>query len=396
MIVIYGASGHTGSLIAEALHQHELEFAMAGRDAQRLEAAAQGRCEDFRVAQANDHAGLVRAFADADVVVNCAGPFALLGKGVVRAALEADSHYIDTTGEQDFVRGIYEQFESEARRAGRVIINACAFEVALGDWAANVAAEALDAEVADSISISYAIENMQPTKGTRLSILDAMGKPGYRWDEDRWVPVSPGAERLEVTFPDPFGPRLALSFPSPEVITVPRHSPAKHVQTFMSLGQDNPLTRAASMVAPVVAPVITPLLGSLLRSSLGAIAESTIRAAEAHRPSKNDVARFAIVAEARCGNEKQRCAVTGEDIYRVSAGVACLAAERLQNEGELGGVLTPSELFPARLALEEIAALHSLDLELPPPRPRSESPERAPQPTSEITPHADESEPTLP
>ncbi|MCP4447550.1 MAG: hypothetical protein GY811_19750 [Myxococcales bacterium] len=365
MIIIYGASGHTGSLIAEALHGQELEFAMTGRDLVKLQTAAGGICDDVRCAQAHDHDGLVDIFEDADVVVNCAGPFGLMGEGVVRAALAADCHYIDTAGEQDFVRSVYEQFESAARQAGRVIINACAFEVALGDWAANVAAAALNSPIADSISISYAVDNMQPTKGTRLSILDAMGKPGYRWDEDRWVPASPGAERIEVNYPESFGQRIALSFPSPEVITVPRHSPARRVQTFMSLGQDNPLTRAASLVAPVIAPVLTPLLGSLLRTSLGAIAESTIRAAEGARPSEDNVARFAIVAEATCGTQTKRCAIAGENIYRVSAGIACLAAERLQNEGELGGVLTPSELFPPRLALEEIAAQHSLFIELP-------------------------------
>ncbi len=372
MIVIYGASGHTGSLIAEALFEHKLEFAMAGRDLQKLETAAAGRCQDLRCALANDHQALVQIFEDADVVVNCAGPFGLIGESVVRAALEADCHYIDTTGEQDFVRSIYEQFESSARAAGRVIVNACAFEVALGDWAAHAAAAALDAPIADSITVSYAVENMKPTKGTQLSILDAMGKPGYRWDDDRWIPVSPGAQRLEVDYPEPFGPRIALSFPSPEVITVPRHSPAKHVQTFISLGQDNPFTRAAGMVAPVLAPVLTPLLGSLLRTSLGSIAESTIRAAESKRPSDGQVARFAIVAEATLGDRVSRCAVAGEDIYRVSAGIACLAAERLQNEGELGGVLAPSELFPAVLALEEIAGQHALFIELPATIERSE------------------------
>ncbi len=365
MIVIYGASGHTGSLIAEALTKHELEYAMAGRNLDRLKAAAAGQCDDLRCAAASDHDALVAIFEDADVVVNCAGPFGLIGEGIVRAALAADCHYIDTTGEQDYVRSVYEHFESAARTAGRVVVNACAFEVALGDWAAHAAASALDASIADSISIAYAVENMQPTKGTQLSILDAMGKPGYRWEDDRWVPVSPGAERLEVEYPEPFGPRVALSFPSPEVITVPRHSPARRVQTFMSLGQDSPLTRAASLVAPDIAPVVTPLLGTLLRTSLGAIAESTLRAADPKPKSADAVARFAIVAEARANGESSRCAIAGEDIYRVSASIACLAAERLQNEGELGGVLAPSELFPSRLALEEIAQQHSLFIELP-------------------------------
>ncbi len=365
MIVIYGASGHTGSLIARALREQELEFAVAGRDTRRLQEAALGLCDDVRSAAVDDHAGLVGIFEDADVVVNCAGPFTAIGEGVIRAALEADCHYIDTTGEQEFVRHVYEQFESAARKAGRVIVNACAFEVALGDWAAHIAASALHSPVADSITISYALENVQPSRGTQLSILSQLGKPGCRWDDDRWTPVAAGAERLEVHYPEPFGLRTALSFPSPEVITVPRHSPAKRVQTFMSLGADNALTRAAGLVAPIVAPILAPLLGSLLRTSLGAIAESTIKASESPHSSEGVPDRFAIVAEARCGEQVKRCTISGEDMYGVSAGIACLAAERLQNEGELDGVLAPSELFPVRMALEEIAGQHKLAIELP-------------------------------
>ncbi len=365
MIVIYGASGHTGSLIARALREQDLEFAVAGRDARRLQDAAMGVCEDVRVAAVDDHMALIGIFEDADVVVNCAGPFAAIGEAVIRAALAADCHYIDTTGEQEFVRHIYEQFESAARKAGRVIVNACAFEVALGDWAAHIAANSLHSPIADSITISYALKNVQPSRGTQLSILSGLGKPGCRWEDDRWVPVAPGAERLEVHYPQPFGQQTALSFPSPEVITVPRHSPAKRVQTFMSLGADNALTRAASLVAPVVAPILAPLLGSLLRTSLGAIAESTIKANEIPRASEDLADQFAIVAEATCGEQVKRCTITGEDMYGVSASIACLAAERLQNEGELGGVLAPSELFPVRMALEEIAGQHHLTIELP-------------------------------
>ncbi len=365
MIVIYGASGLTGSLIAQSLLEHELSFVLAGRDLERLKAVAErvGNPET-RSAAVYDVDALARVFEDADVVINCAGPFGAIGEPVVRAALQADCHYLDTTGEQEFVRNMYERFDSASLQAKRVIVNACAFEVALGDWAANLAAAALDTEHADSITVSYAVDQMSPTKGTRLSILDALGKPGYAWASDRWVPVTPGSERREVDYPEPFGRRTALSFPSPEVITVPRHSPATHVQTYMSLGPDTPITRAASMIAPIVSPLMSPLLGSILRSGLGALAHSALEAADA--PSGNERgSRFAIVAEAKWGDQSARCALSGVDIYGVSAGIACLAAERLQNEGKLAGVLAPSEILAPQDALEEIAEQHDIILELP-------------------------------
>ncbi len=365
MIVIYGASGLTGSLIAHSLREHELDFVLAGRDLARLQKVADevGNPE-VRTAPVYDGDALMRIFEDADVVINCAGPFGAIGESVVRAALEADAHYLDTTGEQEFVRNIYERFESAAAQAKRVIVNSCAFEVALGDWAANVAAEALDVEVADSVTVSYAVDHMSPTKGTRLSILDALGKQGYSWSSDRWVPASPGSERLEVDFPEPFGPRMALSFPSPEVITIPRHSPAHHVQTYMSLGPDTPLTRAAGMIAPVVSPVMTPLLGAILRSGIGALAQSALEASPLPTGGERN-SRFAIVAEATSGSMSARCTLSGVDIYGVSAGIACLAAERLQNEGKLAGVLAPAEILAPQDALEEICEQYAIILELP-------------------------------
>ena len=365
MIVIYGSSGLTGSLVAHSLREHELDFVLAGRDSSRLQAVADevGNPET-RSAPVYDVDALARIFEDADVVINCAGPFSAIGEPVVRAALQADCHYLDTSGEQEFVRNTYERFESAALQAKRVIVNACAFEVALGDWAANLAASALDTDHADSITISYAVDQMSPTKGTRLSILDALGKQGYAWAADRWVPVSPGSQRREVDYPEPFGRRTALSFPSPEVITVPRHSPASSVQTFMSLGPDTPITRAASMIAPIVSPLMTPLLGSILRTGIGAMAHSALEAVPVTPGNERD-SRFAIVAEAKWGEESARCALSGVDIYGVSAGIACLAAERLQNEGKLAGVLAPSEILAPQDALEEIAEQHDIILELP-------------------------------
>jgi short subunit dehydrogenase-like uncharacterized protein len=355
-------------LIAKALHRLELEFVMAGRDKARLQAAAQEVDQQSppptRVAMVHDRKSLAAAFDDATVVINCSGPFHAIGESVVEAALASGCHYLDTTGEQSYVRNVYEHFESAARKAERVVVNACAFEVGLGDWAANVARHSLEADIVDEIIICYAIERMQRSMGTRLSIIDAIGQPGFAWQDDRWVRSSPGAERRDIEFPEPFGRQTVLSFPSPETITVPRHSSAHRVQTYMSLGQDNPITRTLGQIVPVVSPVMTPVLGSIFRSGLGALAGSTLEAI-AHEPQDIHDSHFALVAEARVADQVARTTIHGYDIYGVSAGIACLAAERLLNEKELCGVLAPSELLDPRDALEEIAEQHQLEVTFP-------------------------------
>ena len=110
-IVVYGAGGYTGKLIAESLHSRGIPFTAAGRNPQKIEKAleiaaarAGARSIDARVVGVtHDEASLAELFRTARVVVNVTGPFMQMGETVVRAALAAGCHYVDTTGEQDFM-----------------------------------------------------------------------------------------------------------------------------------------------------------------------------------------------------------------------------------------------------------------------------------------------------
>ena len=77
---------------------------------------------DVAVAPVHDAAALARAFADATCVIGAAGPYTAIGAAVAAAALAADAHYLDLAVEPGFVRALYEEHESAARRrasAGR-------------------------------------------------------------------------------------------------------------------------------------------------------------------------------------------------------------------------------------------------------------------------------------
>jgi uncharacterized protein YbjT (DUF2867 family) len=67
MYVILGATGHTGSVIAEALLAKSQKVRVVGRDARRLERFAQKGAEPF-VADATDGGALIRAFSGAKAV----------------------------------------------------------------------------------------------------------------------------------------------------------------------------------------------------------------------------------------------------------------------------------------------------------------------------------------
>ncbi|HUS65456.1 MAG TPA: saccharopine dehydrogenase NADP-binding domain-containing protein, partial [Kofleriaceae bacterium] len=229
MIVVYGATGMTGTLIAEALVARGMGVTIAGRDRGRLDALA-ARLEPtpaVRVANVHEPAALADAFAGARAVVSCAGPFLQVGEPVLRAALDAGAHYLDTTGEQAFMREMLERYDSRAHKAGLAAVPGFAFEVALGDWAASEAARRVRAESGaepadevDEVAIGYAVRGFAPTAGTLESAISAMARPCSVWREDRWEPVAPGSRARSFRFAGAFGDQEALLFPSGEVVTV--------------------------------------------------------------------------------------------------------------------------------------------------------------------------------
>src|ERR1700704_5420487 len=102
-VVIYGASGYTGRLVAEYLREYGIPFLAAGRDRARVEAAMRAvpgiETADYDVVEApTTVAGLTELFRGAKVVCNVVGPFIILGPTVVEAALNAGVHYLDTSG----------------------------------------------------------------------------------------------------------------------------------------------------------------------------------------------------------------------------------------------------------------------------------------------------------
>src|SRR4051794_36297329 len=107
-IVVFGATGYTGRLIAEALVGRGERPVLAGRNAQRLASLAEelGGLETAvaDVAQPETCGAMVQR---GDVLVATVGPFVRYGRPAVEAAIAAGAHYIDSTGEPTFIREVF-------------------------------------------------------------------------------------------------------------------------------------------------------------------------------------------------------------------------------------------------------------------------------------------------
>jgi short subunit dehydrogenase-like uncharacterized protein len=145
-IVVYGATGYTGRLVAEHLVQRygvggELRWAMAGRSAAKL---AETRDEigapagtPLLIADATDPPSLRNIVRRARTVLSTVGPYQLYGAALVAACVEAGTDYLDLCGEPNWMRRMIDAHEAHAKANGARILFSCGFDsipFELGVW----------------------------------------------------------------------------------------------------------------------------------------------------------------------------------------------------------------------------------------------------------------------
>ncbi|HEU0043379.1 saccharopine dehydrogenase family protein [Sphingomonas sp.] len=134
-IIVYGATGFTGRLVAEYLVQAypgRGRWAMAGRSAAKLAEVRDliGATADtpLVVADADDPAS-IRAMAERTaVVLTTVGPYQLYGSGLVGACAAAGTAYVDLCGEPAWMRQMIDAYHEEAKRTGARIVFSCGFD----------------------------------------------------------------------------------------------------------------------------------------------------------------------------------------------------------------------------------------------------------------------------
>ncbi|MDA0160602.1 DUF5938 domain-containing protein [Solirubrobacter ginsenosidimutans] len=153
-VIVYGASGYTGRLICEYLRELHVPFKAVGRDLQRTQDVVDHvpgvDTIDHEVAAAtHDVASLSEAFEGASVVCNCVGPFISYGHEVAEACLNVGAHYLDTTGEQDWVLEAQARWGEKFAEQGLLIAPGVAQMYTTGEIAANLALETPGMETLD-------------------------------------------------------------------------------------------------------------------------------------------------------------------------------------------------------------------------------------------------------
>jgi short subunit dehydrogenase-like uncharacterized protein len=156
-IVVYGATGFVGVLVAEHLAAHApagTRIALAGRSAERLEAVRARLGVDWPVlvADATDAPALAKIAAAARVVITTAGPYAKYGRALAHACAAAGTDYVDLTGEVLFARASIDENHELARSTGARIVHSCGFDSIPSDIGVHVLHERVAADGAGELT----------------------------------------------------------------------------------------------------------------------------------------------------------------------------------------------------------------------------------------------------
>jgi short subunit dehydrogenase-like uncharacterized protein len=136
-VVVYGATGFTGRLVAEHLLAaygagKDVRWAMAGRSKSKLEAvrAEIGAPPDLPllIADASDPASLAAMARAAKVVITTVGPYQLYGEGLIVACAEAGTDYVDLCGEPAWMAAMIAKYDAKAKASGARIVFSCGFD----------------------------------------------------------------------------------------------------------------------------------------------------------------------------------------------------------------------------------------------------------------------------
>jgi short subunit dehydrogenase-like uncharacterized protein len=185
-VVVWGATGFTGSLVAEYLYGRygidgDLRWAIGGRSEEKLaglrDRLGAGERLPLLVGDSRDPVALATIAGQTRVVCSTVGPFARYGSELVEACATAGTHYCDITGEVQWMRRMIDAHEDKARATGARIVHACGFDSIPSDLGTLFIQRSMQAEErrhCDEVKLRVRKMKGAFSGGTVASLLNAL------------------------------------------------------------------------------------------------------------------------------------------------------------------------------------------------------------------------------
>jgi short subunit dehydrogenase-like uncharacterized protein len=346
-VLIYGASGYTGELIARRAVERGLCPTLAGRSAASVGAIAARLGLPSAIVSLDDAPGLDRAVADHALVIHCAGPFQQTSRAMAAACMRGGTHYLDITGEI----GVFEALarrDADAKAAGVMLLPGVGFDVVPSDCLAAH----LKRRLPTATHLELAFRSLgRLSRGTATTAVEGLGSGGAVRRDGKIVPSPVGSPHRKVDFGR--GPIDVAAIPWGDVSTAYHSTGIPNITVFTHMPQPMlTLTRLSQALGPLLgARPVRDVLRGLVRRQ---------------QPGPNDAERAQglslLWGEAR--DDSGRRAATrmrAPEGYTLTALTAVLIAEKVLAGQWVAGFQTPSRAYGADLIME-VAGVERVDL----------------------------------
>lgn len=338
-ILIYGATGYTGKLVAREAARRGLDVVLAGRDAKKLVPIGEAHGFETRAVSLGDAARLAAALEDVAAVLHIAGPFSKTSRPMVDACLATRTHYLDVTGEIDVFEALARR-DDEARRAGITLLPGVGFDVVPSDCLAAYVA----ARVAEPVVLRIALAGLGggASRGTTRTMLEAVAD-GLRV-RHQGVLVRRAMGSLERHFDIGAGPLRAVALPLADLASAFHSTGIPDIETYVVVSGRIPLLLKASRFA---APLLRlEAVQRFLSARIDALPEGPDEAAR-------ESTRAVVLAEAESAGGQRAAAMLETPSGYAMTQVAAIEAARRVAEGLAPiGYQTPATAFGPDFPLE--------------------------------------------
>ena len=358
-VVLFGATGFTGRLTAEAMVRAGLAPVLAGRSASRLTdlvdelspLTSKLTQPTWQTADTADQASVdALMHGPGDVLVSTVGPFTRLGAPAIRSAINSGANYIDSTGESPFIREVFEVYGPRANETGASLLTAFGYDFVPGNLAGALALQyARDAEeIPHRIEVGYFVtggnSGFGMSSGTKASAAATFLAPSFHFRQGRLRSERAGQTTRSFHFGDQI--MDALSIGGSEHFALPRLDPDL-VDVGVYLGWAGRWTKAASAAGGLLnaftsLPGVSQVISEAMCRAVGDQTGAGPTAAQRSGSVSVAIARAFDLG----GREVARVQVAGPTPYELTAELLTWAASMcLSNRTSEGGAFGPVDAF---------------------------------------------------
>lgn len=330
-LLIYGANGYTGALIARLAASRGQRPLLAGRSAGAVAALAGELGLEHRVFALDDSAAVEAGLRGMRAVLHCAGPFAHTFRPMANACLRTGVHYLDVTGEVTVFEGLAAR-DREAKAAGVMLLPGVGFDVVPSDCLAAHLKRRLPS--ANSLALGFRALG-RVSRGTATTMIENVGRGGLVRRGGVLTRVPTAWKTRLIDFGT--GPVKAITIPWGDVSTAYHSTGIPDIEVYMAAPRG---TRVGARVSRY--------LGWLLGSA--PIQRLLKRRIQARPPGPTDEERargksFLWGEAVDPAGQRVVSRLRGPEGYTLTAHAALAVADRVLAGEAPAGFQTPSRVF---------------------------------------------------